>query len=343
MIIEEINTEFDWSKTLTKISTYDPCYEYCFHKAYAEHMQAKKIIMLKVTEENNSLIYPFLLFRVPKYISKDNFYYATSVYGFTGPMITYEQKEFVHNAFNFIENWFNKNKVIAEFIRISPFNQENFEILRMKNYLIENNRELSFWDTSCLVDKYKENYYTCNMSRRALKLGAKFKKISLNNFNDFKEIYHQTMNINKADIFFNYDNNYFETLLNGKMKSKNHLYGIYDNENKITSAAWFISNKEYGYYHLGCSNRSIQGASDLVLKEGIKDLVYQGVKKINLTGGRTTLKDDPLLKFKKRMGNNIKNFYIAKRSINKKVYIQLVNKYLEIHANNDAKKFIPWD
>lgn len=342
MIIEEINEEFDWSTSLKILFNYDPCYEYCFHKAYADHMKAEKIIMLKITEENKSFIYPFLLFRVPKYLSKEDLYYASSVYGFTGPMITYGQKDFIKNAFNFLEIWLKKNKVVAEFIRISPFNHKSIEILKEQNYTVENNRELSIWDTNSLEDKYKENYYTCNMSRRALRLGAKFKKIPINNLNDFKEIYHQTMNINKADNFFNYDDNYFETLLNEKMKSKNHLYGVYK-ESKITSAAWFISNEEYAYYHLGCSNRTIQGVSDLVLKEGIKDLVYQGVKKINLTGGRTTLKDDPLLKFKKRMGNTIENFYIAKRSINKKVYIQLVTKYLEIHASNAAKKFIPWD
>ena len=47
----------------------------------------------------------------------------------------------------------------------------------------------------------------------------------------------------------------------------------------------------------------IPGSSDYVLRESLKLLVKQGIKKVNLTGGRTTDESDPLLKFKKRIGN----------------------------------------
>ena len=70
-IFQVIESENEWSLALDQIETIDPCHEYIFHKAYANHMNASKIIMLKVQEGLEIILYPFLLFRVPENLASE--------------------------------------------------------------------------------------------------------------------------------------------------------------------------------------------------------------------------------------------------------------------------------
>ena len=68
----------------------------------------------------------------------------------------------------------------------------------------------------------------------------------------------------------------------------------------------------------------------------------KNVSKINLTGGRTKDKEDPLLKFKSSIANSQKDFYIGTRTIMPDIYKKLLLKYDNLYPENSSSKFIPW-
>ena len=252
--------------------------------------------MIKIQQGHKFILYTMLIFSIPEPSQGKSYFYSTSTYGFTG-ILNNVSSDFLRISFKDIDNWMLENNIIAEFIRFSPFTFNPENLLENLGYKLTMNRKLSIWDTSLIKNPEDEIHYSCNMSRRSKKLGAEFRELEINEFSKFKDLYEKTMIINNAEKFFNYSDHYFKILLNEKELNSNHVFGAFK-DNQLISAAWFISNHEIAYYHLGCSTRSIAGSSDFVLRESIKFLVRKGIKKINLTGGRTTNEKDSLYKFK---------------------------------------------
>ena len=340
MGLEIIRDQEIWQEALKNFGDYDPCHRYSFHKAYKFHMKAKDLLMIKIQQGNNFILYPMLIFNIPESLDGNLYHYSTSAYGFTG-ILNNASSDFLKIGFKQINNWMLENNIIAEFIRFSPFIFNHENIFENLGYKLTINRKLSIWDTSLVKDPEDDINYSCNKSRRSKKLGAVFRKLTINEFSEFKDLYEKTMLINNAEKFFYYSDHYFKILLNEKELNNNYLFGVFK-DNELISAAWFISKNEIAYYHLGCSTRKITGSSDFVLRESIKFLVKRGIKKINLTGGRTTDEKDPLLIFKKRIGNALSDYFIATRSLDMPLYRRIRENYLNKSIIKETDKFIPW-
>ena len=340
MSLEIIRDQINWFESLEKLTNFDPCFRFSFHKAYEYHMKARDLLMIKIKQGNKFILYPMLIFNIPESSDGKSYYYSTSAYGFTG-ILNNVSCDFLRIGFKEIDNWMLENNIIAEFIRFSPFTSNSLDLLENFGYELTINRKLSIWDTSLIKNPEDDIHYSCNMSRRSKKLGAEFRELKINEFSKFKDLYEKTMLINNAEKFFNYSDHYFEILLNSKELKNNHFFGVFK-DNELISAAWFISNNDIAYYHLGCSARKITGSSDFVLRESIKFLVKSGIKKINLTGGRTTDVKDPLLKFKKRIGNSVSDYFVATRSLNLPLYRKIRENYLKKSSIKKTDKFIPW-
>ncbi len=336
-----IEDKKNWNNVLANLKNVDPCHSYTFHKIYQLHQKANSIRLLEYRFKNQFVIYPIIIFDVPKEISSENYKFATSAYGFTGHLIR-GTKSFIDDAFHYINNWLVKEKIVAEFVRFSPFLNYEINLLQRYDYQISNNRIMAMWDSSISKNKNDNSQYSCNMSKRAKKAGVIFSEIKEDKLNLFQELYIKTMLINKADKFFFYSKNYFDKLYEFNNLYNNFVYGVFS-KNKLVAAAWFIELNGLAVYHLGCNNRNIPGLSNLVLREAIKDLVInKDVKEINLTGGRTTDLKDKLLRFKSSIANSSKDFYVGKRSIMPKNYKKLIIKYNKLYAEKLSNKFIPW-
>ena len=340
MSLEIIRDEKTWCEALENFRNHDPCHRYSFHKAYEYHIKAKDLLMIKIQQGHKFILYPMLIFNIPDSIDGELYHYSTSAYGFTG-ILNNVSSDFLRIGFKEIDNWMLENNIIAEFIRFSPFTFNPENLIENLGYKLTMNRKLSIWDTSLIKNPEDDIHYSCNMSRRSKKLGAEFRELTINEFSEFKDLYEKTMLINNAEKFFNYSDRYFKILLNDKELINNHFFGVFK-DNELISAAWFISNSEIAYYHLGCSTRKITGSSDFVLRESIKFLVKRGIKKINLTGGRTTDEKDPLLKFKKRIGNSVSDYFIATRSLDSPLYRRIRDHYLKKSILKNTDRFIPW-
>ena len=79
-----------------------------------------------------------------------------------------------------------------------------------------------------------------------------------------------------------------------------------------------------------------------VISHNINLVMNKNVSKINLTGGRSSNKEDSLLKFKLSISNSQKDFFIGKRTIMPRIFKEFISKYDNLNPGSSSNKFIPW-
>ena len=335
MRINIVSTPEDWSQALSNFSEHCPSTCYSFHNLYRTPQNAEKVVALFLKTEQSAFFYPFLQQRIPHI--PEEYYTASSVYGFTGPLFYGLEKE-LEEIFFAIRKILTELKIVAEFIRLSPLSTAiNISKLGSLGYKVSYNRELAFSDIA------ESNLVTsCNMSRRALKAGCCFQRLSSKFENDFINLYNDTMKLNEASPFFYYSPSYFDNLFNNTPDLELEYFGILHEENLI-AATLFLCNKTHALYHLGCNNRLVPGASDLALRKSVEYLHSSQINVINLTGGRTSNTLDPLLSFKKRFSNTTKPFHIATYCLDVQTFNYARSTFYSNNPNfSKQKKFIPW-
>ena len=317
-LINAENTEA-WRSALSVFPRIDVCQLPEYHVAYSTRTESSKPVLWKYTEAGNTFCYPFLLTPVA-WKTPDQAWHITgysdisSIYGYSGPLSTSSDPAFLDAAWSEFDRWAEDTRIIAEFIRFSP----HAETRRFahKATAIEANRNIAVSRLPESEDALMAalDSKTRNMIRKAMKSGLEARELeSARWIPAFRSLYEETMNRNASPDFFFYDDTYYNHLLSlppGELR----LFGVFQNENLI-SAAFALVHKQGALYHLGASRSEFSnlGANNLNLFHMSKSLMQQGVKFLNLGGGRTTAEDDPLLRFKKSNGTGVETFHIGKR------------------------------
>ena len=78
--LEVISDKQEWKKTLNNISHFDFYHTYDYHNL--SKLDNEKAVLLKYTEENKTILFPLLI----RKISGTEYFDATSVYGYAGPL-----------------------------------------------------------------------------------------------------------------------------------------------------------------------------------------------------------------------------------------------------------------
>lgn len=341
-IIFAANTS-EWRLALEPFGDVDSTYLPEYHLAYSLRVKNSSPILWQFTKNNQHFVYPFLL--TPVFIGeeKTNYFDISSVYGYTGPLSTTSSDIFLTDVWKEFDSYTSENKIIAEFIRFSPFNKN--EGLAHQNTIVAFNRTLA----ASYLPKNDDELLkiipskTRNMIRKAEKLGLVSRDLPIPNcLNSFRKLYADTMQRNNAPEFFLYDDDYYKnlTLLGKGLR----LFGVFSGDSLVAASMAVVHNKS-GLYHLGASilEYARMGAGNLSLYEMTRSLMNSGVTFINMTGGRTTANDDPLLLFKKNNSTGTADFYIGKRIINKIAYNEIRIKWSELYGTlPDINKIIFW-
>ena len=114
--LEIIKTHDKWSRLLEDIGDYD------FYHTYDYHMIEKPEdgfpVMLKYVENRILIAIPFLI----RKITNTDYYDATSVYGYTGPLSKNVGSEFDNTLFlEKLHAFFEEHKIISVFSRLHPY------------------------------------------------------------------------------------------------------------------------------------------------------------------------------------------------------------------------------
>ena len=252
----------------------------------------------------------------------DGYFDLETAYGYGGYLVNTDDKTFIERALKNYKNYCLDNKIIAQFIRFHPWN--NFPKKQEFFDFIIHDRDVVIVDLS-LSKEERWGKYSSNIRRilkKCEKEGLNFQKST--RIEDFIYLYYKTMDKNKAEKFYYFPKIYFDKLLkiNGV-----ELFEV-KKEDTILSMAIFMFSKNIVYYHLGANNYDFKKYSAMsYLFENIFELSKKrGKRYVLLGGGRSSHKDDLLLKFKLKFSSLTKPYYVGGIIFNYEMY----NKYIAI-------------
>lgn len=289
---------------------------------------------LFVYEEDDNLgVYPYIKRKIDLLTDEYPYYDIETAYGYGGPILKNELPEFIdHFEAAFLEYCISEN-IVAEFIRFHPIlnNSKTFR----KNINVIHNR-LTVWvdlrkslDEIWMEDISKQNR---NIIRKCIKNGLVVKVSE--NYDQFFELYNQTMQKVGAEEFYYFNTEYFENI----KKDSDYILMEVSRNDEVLAGAIFIKYKNYFHYHLsGSKIESLKlSPNNLLLWEAIQFAKLNGCKKMHFGGGLTDSKEDTLFQFKRKFSSEYADFYIGTRVHNQQIYQNLIKDW-ELKHGESAK------
>lgn len=238
---------------------------------------------------------------------QEELYDLETPYGYGGPLSNSDDPAFLQRAFNAYRSHCQQQHIVCEFIRFHPFNR-----LAEKNTLFDMHfaeRQVVLVDLEQSSEERRQHYSktTRNIVKNATKnLTVQNEGVPLS---EFMSMYYDTMQKNTASDFFYFKEPYFEALM--------QLQGVsllaVQKEQKYASIGFFICSNELAHYHLSANNQALakDNGNYLLLDAAFEYAKTQGCRYMMLGGGRTSLPEDSLFKFKSKFSPLNKTFYIA--------------------------------
>ncbi|MCO4094612.1 MAG: GNAT family N-acetyltransferase [Acidovorax sp.] len=333
-----------WREALAPLGGIDATYLPEYHLAYALRIAGSSPLLWHFSQGGEHFLYPFLLTPVALGSTPTPYFDITGIYGYTGPIATTLDGGFVRAAWAAFDAYAARQKIIAEFVRFSPFNRN--EGFAHPQATVIANRTLAASRLPDSRDAMLQSLgsKTRNMLRKAEREGLAARELPLPQYLPaFRALYDETMQRNRAPEFFRYDDAYWAQLLNlGRQGLR--LFGAFAGES-LVAASMAVAHGRSGLYHLGASLPAYAklGAGNLGLFAMSCGLLEGGVEFLNMTGGRTAAADDPLLLFKRSNANGTATFHIGKRVVDPLAYNEVATQWRELRGSPpDAEKIVFW-
>lgn len=270
-------------------------------------------------------------------LSENTYFDFATPYGYGGWLIEGEQTEPLFAAY---EKWCLENNIVSEFVRFHPVIANHsavkggYEVIGLGNTVA--------MDTSS-PEKIWENITSKNrnMIRKAEKNGITIEHgRSSELFETFREIYNATMDKDNAATYYYFGKEFYESILNDLSEDAEVFYAVY--EDKIIAASIILSRNGRLNYHLSGSRREYQSLAptNLLLYKAALWGSENGCKTFHLGGGVGS-GEDSLFKFKKAFyrGEDLPQFHIGKKILNREKYDELISLRNEIPESNFFPKY----
>ncbi|MDP5232008.1 MAG: NeuD/PglB/VioB family sugar acetyltransferase [Cellulophaga sp.] len=326
-----------YKKYLLNFKGYDAFYKTELFDAKSTETDQLKYFILK-KEEEVLVLMPFSMRKIIIH-SKDTSYSDVSAfYGYSGPLfnpkiIDTDLKCFWHLA----DTWYQKNKVISEFMRFNlggNYHQYSGILKPTLNNVIGEILKDEHTQWLAFPSKVRNNY------RKAMNHGLVAKiyhqEITEKIIGIFYDIYIRTMERNKAENNYFFSLNYFKDLILNN--PENTLLILICKDDVPISTELILLNKHTMYSFLGGTVAEFFNLrpNDFLKMEAMKWGRTNGFIKYILGGGRAN--EDSLYKYKKSFFPNTEDvvYYTGRKIINEVVYEKLVTMNLKYQYTINA-------
>nr|WP_254178070.1 MULTISPECIES: GNAT family N-acetyltransferase [unclassified Planococcus (in: firmicutes)] len=293
-------------------------------------MENGKCVSFTLYHALGSVHHLFLKREIPiDLLGRGPYYDLITPYGYGGPIIEAadenDKKELAQIFFREFRKYCQTENIVSEFIRFHPIlkNAADFKEWYATDFMRNTIQTRLVETEDPLMTEYSPSVRRC--IRKALEQGVEY-KVSVNppNLDQFKDLYFQTMNRNKADAFYYFNDAYFEQCLHllgpqlvvVEVKWKGHIIAMSLNFVSNDLLHVHLTGSLEQYHHLYAPH-ILQYA---LLRWGMKN----GMKLIRHGGGRTNDPDDKLYLYKKKYGRAQElEFYTGKKIWNLEIYNSL--------------------
>jgi len=332
--IYTLNEKALWSKYLNKLplDKQDVYFTPEYYSLYENNDDGEANCFI-YEKDGNIAIYPFLKNSINKlgYSLNDEYYDIQGAYGYNGMLSSTENKAFLADFWKTFDQFCKDNNIVAEFTRFHPM-LEN-QKLSMQHMQVLFDRETVVLDLTMDYETIWLNEYSSknrNMIRKASKEGFISDIIespTSYQINAFFDIYTYSMKKAEADNYYFFKRSYFFNLFS-LLKNNIILLNVTDKNKNLVCSSIFFSYGDYFHYHLsGRSKEANNSVNNFLLDEAVRYAQKKGAKTFHFGGGRSSMPDDSLLKFKGSFAKNRLQFNIGKHIHNKQVYDEVVRQW----------------
>jgi len=297
-----------------------------------EKIENGKCEIFEYTSELGTIYHMFIKREIDIKVDDKAWYDLITPYGYGGPIIKeckkHCQTELIKNFEREFTKYCKKNQIVSEFIRFHPIvgNANDFKNMYDVSYI----RNTVGTNLADFDDPFQSEFSkSCRKNiRRALNAGVSY-RITKNpsNIDSFKKIYYSTMDRNKADDFYYFDDEYFEQCIKLLHEHLLLVEAVYENQ-IIAAGLYFIYDKTIHIHLSGTLSEFLHLSPAYVLRYAVTQWGKEnGYALIHHGGGRSNSPDDNLYLFKKRFGQNTEfQFHIGKKVWNEEIYKELCNR-----------------
>lgn len=278
----------------------------------------------------------------------EEYFDLVTPYGYGGPIIlechAENKKELINEFHTAFKKYCQKNNVVCEFIRFHPVLENALDFSGC--YELSLRRKTTGTNLRDFENPVEIEYSKSKQKsiKKALNSGVEYKiTLKPDSLDNFKNIYHSTMERKNADKIYYFDSEYFSRLLN--------LLGEHVLLVEVSYKGQVIGmglNFVYGnmiHIHLSGTLQEFNYlAPSVMLRYALVEWgKARGVELIHEGGGITGSPDDPLYVFKKQFGKNTEfDYYVSYKIWNKSIYERLLHickdeENMEFQTNTNSK------
>ncbi len=331
-MIKIIEHKDEWKLVLEDIKNYDFYHTYDYH--LFSRQKGEKPILILYQENYVCIALPLLI----RNVFDTQYYDATSVYGYAGPVSKNIDKNFDNTNFiTALSTFLSEQKIITLFSRLNPF-------IKHQETVLEGLGEKPFSGEVVSIDltepidiqrsKYSRRTKThVNKSRRFCTVRQAANKEEIKEYID---IYYENMDRVNATKSYYFDFEYFSKLMESQDFKSEVLVIEHNETKKIIAGAMFIKTNDIVQYHLsGAKNDYLDLTPAKLLIDEMRVKASEEKYTVLNLGGGLGGQNDSLFSFKSSFSKNFKPFKVWKYILNFEVYNDLIKdkKAQEIDTN----------
>ena len=307
-----------WNSTIKDMEHYD----FYFFNSYQP--KDEESILISFKEEGYSISLPLII----RPIENTNYYDATSVYGYGGPLYSKASipTRIIKRFNNAIKKCFKELKVVSVFSRLHPLLRQQDNFLNVGN-VVSLGETISIDLTLSLENQRSQ--YRRRLKSRLNKLRRSdlcvFEDSNFEHIDEFIKLYHETMNRVEADSSYFFDREYFNNLfLSDDIDAR--LFFVKDGDKFVSGGIFTFTDGIIEYHLSGTKTEYLKNSPLELLIDHVRITgTEQGYNNLHLGGGVGS-QEDNLFHYKAGFSKSRNTFKIWKYIANKKVYQSLIKK-----------------
>lgn len=340
-MVEIIKEKEEWDALVGTIDNSDFYHTYDYHLLSKDSLDIPALFVFK--EKNLIIALPLLL----RHISDTDYFDATSVYGYPGPITKNIPEDFDNTNYRTqLKESLLENNIVSIFSRLNPFVPlqdkclENMGHISSKGIVVNIDMTLNLEEQT---QQYQKRLKTqINKAYRELEV---ITAITEDEISQYIDIYHENMRRVHADKKYFFKKEYFFDLVKSPSFKTEILLARLKSSKEITGGAMFVKKNKIMQYHLSGAKEKYLNLSPIKLlidKMRIK-AKEEGCTYFNLGGGVGS-NVDSLFKFKSNFSKDYHPFKLWNWIIDETIYDDLVHitqstECQQIHK--ECSKFFP--
>ena len=336
-MFKTITQKIDWDQALEEVDAFDFYHTYDYH--FTASKKDEKPILLYYNDSHSIIALPLVIRAIPD----TNYFDATSVYGYGGPL----SKNVTSNSnltdfHTQLRRFFKEKKIITVFSSLNPYIPNQKKIIsglgkiesqgKVVNINITQNNEAQELQFS----KTTKRYIKRNQHLFYARVGNTESDALL-----FMELYYKTMTRLHAHENYYFPEAYFKNILKSDSFKAQIIFAITKDSHQIVSAALMVkTNHNIIQYHLSGTLEAYKNLSPMrfLINEIRLQGTAEGYTHFNLGGGFGS-KQDSLFNFKASFSKDRKKFKTWKYILNHQKYNSLSKENKHITATTTTTFF----